>query len=123
MKRRFVPMLLAATLLCACGRERASRLPLATGGDPRVGAQLIEGYSCGACHIIPGIRGADGNVGPPLNGIATRTFIAGHLPNNARNLEHWLRDPPAVVPGTAMPALGLSDQTARDVAAYLYTLD
>jgi cytochrome c2 len=123
MTRRCILALLAGIVLAACSRERESRMPVATGGDPRVGAQLIEGYSCGACHIIPGIRGADGNVGPPLNGIATRTFIAGHLPNNARNLEHWLRDPPAVVPGTAMPVLGLTDQTARDVAAYLYTLD
>jgi cytochrome c1 len=34
----------------------------------------------------------------------------------------WLRDPQAIVPGNAMPNMGLQDQQARDIAAYLYTL-
>ena len=37
-------------------------------------------------------------------------------------LTAWLRDPPALDPGTAMPAQGLSAPEAQDVAAYLYTL-
>jgi cytochrome c1 len=51
-----------------------------------------------------------------------RTYIAGELPNTVENLVRWVKDPPAVEPGTAMPKLGLSDQQALDVAAYLYTL-
>jgi cytochrome c1 len=35
----------------------------------------------------------------------------------------WLRDPPGVDPMTAMPNLGLTEPEARDIAAYLYTLD
>lgn len=92
------------------------------GGSPGAGAQLIESFRCGACHMIPGIKGADGLVGPPLILFARRTYVAGELPNTPDNLIRWIRDPPAVEPRTAMPALGLTEQQARDVAAYLYTL-
>jgi len=35
----------------------------------------------------------------------------------------FLMQPKQVDPDTAMPALGLSEQDARDIAAYLATLD
>ena len=92
------------------------------GGDPQAGAQVIENYRCGVCHMIPGIRGADGLVGPPLILFARRTYVGGEVPNTPPNLIHWIMDPSAIEPGTAMPTLGLSQQQARDVAAYLYTL-
>jgi cytochrome c2 len=118
-----VAPVLACLLLAACGtRSAPSAQVLASRGDPRRGAVLIHQFSCGACHAIPGVRGADGRVGPPLDGFADRSFIAGELPNTAANLERWLRDPPAVEPGTAMPNLGVSEASARDMAAYLLTL-
>jgi cytochrome c len=92
------------------------------GGSPQAGARLIASFHCGACHMIPGIRGADGLVGPPLLLFGRRTYIAGELPNTPPNLIRWIRNPPAIEPRTAMPALGLSERQARDVAAYLYTL-
>ena len=49
-------------------------------------------------------------------------MIAGELPNSPPNLVRWLLNPPSVEPGTAMPDLGLTDQQAHDIAAYLYTL-
>lgn len=49
-------------------------------------------------------------------------MIAGELPNSPANLVRWIKDPKSVEPGTDMPDLGLTDQQARDVAAYLYTL-
>jgi cytochrome c1 len=51
-----------------------------------------------------------------------RTMIAGELPNSPDNLVRWIRNPKMIEPGTAMPALGLSDYDAHDVAAYLYSL-
>lgn len=110
-------------LLAGCrGGRYTPAAEVVPGGNPRVGAQLIEGYRCGACHTIPGIQGADGLVGPPLMFFARRTYIGGELPNTPPNLIRWIRDPSAIEPGTAMPTLGLSEQQARDVAAYLYTL-
>ena len=35
----------------------------------------------------------------------------------------WLIDAPSMDPGTAMPPMPLTQDQARDVAAYLYSLD
>jgi len=96
--------------------------PQVPGGDPQRGAVAIERLGCGACHVIPGISGADGTVGPPLTDFSHRGYIAGELPNNGPNLIRWLMDPRAVEPGTAMPDLGIGEAEARDIAAYLFTL-
>lgn len=121
MKRAVLAAVVVLTSACHGGnRERAWRP--ATGGVPDRGEQVIRAYGCGACHTIPGVRGADGLVAPPLTSFARRTFIGGEVPNTPQNLVRWIRDPHAVEPRTAMPALGLTDQQARDVAAYLYEL-
>jgi cytochrome c len=93
-----------------------------TGGDPDKGRDAIAQYGCSSCHTIPGIRGADAMVGPPLTKIGTRTYIAGVLKNTPDNMKTWLKDPPGVDPKTAMPNLHLGDQEAKDIACYLYTL-
>lgn len=95
---------------------------VAVNGNPQRGVQVIQQYGCGGCHTIPGIHAANGVVGPPLMFFARRTMIAGELPNSPENLVRWIEDPQAVEPKTAMPKLGLTDQQAHDVAAYLYTL-
>lgn len=110
-------------LLAGCrGGRYAPAVEIVPGGNPHLGAKLIESYRCGACHMIPGIPGADGLVGPPLILFARRTYVGGEVPNTPPNLIRWIRDPASIEPGTAMPTLGLSEQQARDVAAYLYTL-
>ncbi|HKP62892.1 MAG TPA: c-type cytochrome [Polyangiales bacterium] len=115
--------LAACLLLALLGCGRSSAVSAHTGGDPERGERLIRGSGCAACHSVPGIRKPRGVVGPSLSGFASRAFIAGVVPNTPRNLVRWVMDPPAVAPGTAMPALGLNDAQAQDVAAYLYTLD
>jgi len=92
-------------------------------GQPQRGARLIQQYGCGSCHTVPGVDRADGLVGPPLTRFGARSYIAGELPNNADNLRRWIRDPQSVEPGTAMPNLGVSEIDARDIAAYLFTLE
>ena len=77
---------------------------------------------CGGCHSIPGIGNAQGLVGPPLDHIARRTIIAGLLPNTPANMIRWLQSPQSIVPGNAMPNMGLDHKDARDIAAYLYTI-
>lgn len=93
-----------------------------TGGDPHRGKDAINYYGCASCHTIPGIRGADGLVGPPLNRIASRGYIGGVLRNTPANMLRWLQNPPAVDDKTAMPNLHMTDADVRDVACYLYTL-
>jgi len=92
------------------------------GGRAEQGRLDMEKYGCGACHVIPGVPGANGTFGPSLVDFAERKEIAGVLPNTPDNLIRWLQNPPAVKPGTAMPNLGVTEPDARDIGAYLYTL-
>ena len=102
--------------------ERSQAAETTFGGDPDRGAALIGKFGCGACHTIPGIDRADGLVGPPLNHMGNRVYLAGVLRNTPDNMITWLRDPQSIVPNNAMPDVGLDEQQARDVAAYLSTL-
>jgi hypothetical protein len=61
-------------------RQRAAAIEL-TGGNPDLGAALIIQYGCGGCHSIPGVPRAAGRVGPPLQDIARRVYVAGVLTN------------------------------------------
>jgi cytochrome c2 len=117
-------LLIAPLLLAGCGesRDRWQRAHLLTGGDPVRGGQMIAWYGCSSCHTIPGIREANALVGPPLNSIARRDYLAGVLPNSPDNLVRWIRRPQQVHPGSAMPDLNVTERDARDIAAYLYTL-
>jgi cytochrome c2 len=99
------------------------RVHALTGGDPAKGRVLIAAHACGGCHEVPGVAGATGHVGPSLDGIAGRAYIAGRLANSPDNLERWIVDPQGVEPGVAMPPAGVSPGEARDIAAYLYTLE
>lgn len=116
----------AAVLACltsACSENHSAHSQLANGGDPERGRQVIADVGCGACHTIPGVRAANGLVGPPLMWWSRRAYIAGELPNTPENLVKWVRFPRSVEAHTAMPAVGLNEQQAKDVAAYLYTLN
>lgn len=107
----------------ACGRASAAENDPRVGiGDPAKGRELIQRYSCGGCHIVPGVDGAEGLVGPPLVHWAGRRYIAGEMENTPEHLVTWLTVPQAVEPGTAMPNMGVTDEQARAMAAYLYTI-
>jgi len=90
-------------------------------GDPARGAVLITRYGCPSCHS--GIAAApQGAVGPSLDHIAERAYIAGQFPNTRIRMIEWIRHPQAVKPGTAMPDLGVGERDAVDLSAYLATL-
>ena len=91
-------------------------------GDPERGRLLLRQFGCGACHRISGVADAQGNVGPPLDAIAKRVYLGGVLPNSPAGMTSWIRTPDAFDAQTAMPNLGVSEEHARDMVAYLYTL-
>ena len=111
-------------LLSACGEAPTpSQAPRkVSGGDVKLGKRLMEQYQCGACHVIPDVAAASGRAGPPLEAFGRRSYFAGGIPNLPDPLARWLVDPPAMKPGTMMPAMGVSPAEARHMAAYLYTL-
>ena len=112
---------IALVAFCAAlsGCEK-SRPDLA--GDPEHGRLLLRQYGCGTCHSIPGVAAAKGNVGPPLEGIARRVYLAGVLPNTPANMTRWIRAPQAIDPRTAMPDMQVPEPHAQDMVAYLYRL-
>jgi cytochrome c len=93
---------------------------IVSGGRVEIGRGLIAQYGCGSCHTIPGVPGADSMAAPPLERFYERSYIAGRLPNTEDNLLKWIQDPQQIEPGTAMPNLGVTQDEARDMAAYLY---
>jgi cytochrome c2 len=107
----------------ACGRDdvrhEAAKL---TGGDPDRGVEAIGHYGCAACHTIPGIPGANATIGPSLDRIASRPYLARQVPNTPDNMMRWIQSPRQIKRDTAMPEIGVTDRDAHDIAAYLYTL-
>lgn len=126
----FVFALLALSLVTAVafdiGYRGSKRFPVRPAwpmgdADRERGRRLITDYGCGSCHTIPGIRHATGRVGPKLEDFVHQMYIAGVLANTPENLSRWLQQPSQINPLTAMPEMGISEEEARDMAAYLYT--
>jgi cytochrome c2 len=100
--------------------DRKAYATMLTGGDPSKGPALIRQYGCGGCHDIPGVRGASGRVGPSLDHVGARVYLAGMVTNTPANMVQWIANPKEINSKTAMPVTGISDKQARDVAAYFY---
>lgn len=92
------------------------------------GQKIFMTKGCVACHTIKGVSelavGARSRTsGPNLTHVGSRTTIAARtLAMNAQNIARWVKNPQAVKQGALMTNLGLSDQEAADVAAYLVSL-
>lgn len=114
-------VILTGPFLVGCDREETAVIAN-FGGDVHRGADLIGKYGCGNCHEIPKIADARGNVGPPLTHIAKRTYLAGFIRNSPDNMALWVRNPQRILPGNAMPDMGVSEEDARDITAFLYSL-
>lgn len=122
---------LAGVLLSGCastGGSRSAPTPAGTSQplspEAQAGKDLIVQKGCGGCHVIPGVPGATGMVGPSLAGVADRKVIAGGAVTNngPQDLKRWIMDPTGIKPDTYMPNLHLSDDQANKIVAYLETL-
>ncbi len=115
-----------ALVSCAC--LSACKDPVQTRREPASDAQArglaaMERAGCGSCHEIPGLDWPAGRLGPSLAGFDDVGLIAGQLPNRPDMLAAFVRNPPAVKPGSAMPPMPVSWQEAEDIASYLYGLN
>lgn len=107
----------------ACSAASASTATPLRAGDAERGRLALAQYACIACHTVPGIANSHPQVGPPLAGVARRSHIAGKLANTPDNVVLWITRTHEIDPRSAMPGMGVSEQDARDMAAYLGTLD
>lgn len=111
-----------AGLLSACSGEPSQLHAQQDRQQVARGQLLLAQYQCGSCHVIPGVAASRGANGPTLQAFGRRSYIGGNVPNQPAALAHWLVDPKALIPATAMPAMGVSPIDARAMAAYLHTL-
>jgi cytochrome c oxidase subunit 2 len=102
-------------------------------GDVTRGATLFKTAPCIACHTVKGVPTAAGIIGPNLTHVGSRTTIAGGLyPNDIDHLRLWIKNAPAMKPGSLMPLFGknekgdtpgvYTDQQIADLAAYISSL-
>ena len=106
-----------AVILAACAKSSP-----APPGDPERGRLLLRQYGCGTCHRIPGVPTATGDVGPTLDNVARRAYLAGTLPNTQASMARFIRAPQSVKAQTLMPDLKVGDAHAADMVAYLWRL-
>ena len=117
-------VVLAALGAAGCAADPLTRSQQVGEGSADLGRDLLVDYGCVACHNVPGIRDqSPAWVGPPLDHWGQRSYIAGSLNNNEANLVRWITDPQGVEEGTAMPDLGVTEQDAQNIAAYLLSLE
>ncbi|MFI5311966.1 MAG: cytochrome c oxidase subunit II [Gemmatimonadales bacterium] len=120
-------------------------------GDAAAGHDLVTNFAknmtkapCATCHIIRGETPGglklsdDQATAPNLTHFATRhTFAGGIYAADPRALARWIKNAPAMKPGSIMPTLGLgeynamvkkanatglSDKEIADIVAYLLSL-
>jgi cytochrome c2 len=114
-------LVLACAGLVACDGP-PDRRPTVGDADIARGRQIAADKGCVACHTFPDVKWPRGGLGPSLGSFGRQGLIAGQLPNQPGVLMQFVRNAPSMVPGTAMPAIPMTDQEARDVTAYLLTL-
>ncbi|MDP9328890.1 MAG: cytochrome c oxidase subunit II [Actinomycetota bacterium] len=94
-----------------------------TGGLAASGFDAFMGGRCIECHAIQGTP-AQGIAGPDLTHFASRLCMVGCLLDNQdrEDIARWLRDPPAVKPGSFMPNYHLPEDEIQALVAYLQSL-
>jgi cytochrome c len=109
-----------AVLYVQTSRAAQTQANAITRGDWRAGQLVVGRYNCGSCHLMAGVDGAIGKVGPDLTHVGQRATIAGSLPSDPETMVRWLMHPQQLRPGSGMPEMGLTEKEARDAAAFLY---
>jgi cytochrome c oxidase subunit II len=84
------------------------------------GLAIYQKGQCVACHMIDGV--SYGVLGPNLGKVASRTTLAsGMFPNDDAHMAKWIKNAPAMKPGSLMPNMNMSDDDVAAIVAYLRT--
>jgi cytochrome c len=113
--------LTAMVALAAIGCSRSNHPQQNEAALQASAPDLMIQYGCPTCHVIPNVPGAVGKVGPSLDDLAQRSYLAGTLPNSPKNLARWIQHPQQFHPGTAMPEMGVTSADAARIVAFLQT--
>lgn len=105
-------VLSVAALTVAGARAPIVNEPAVTSLSVLAGRDIFNRHGCEACHSI---HGKGGTIGPDL------THVAARRPDADWHYRHF-RDPRAVVPGSIMPGIELSDKELKELTEYILTL-
>jgi cytochrome c len=118
MSRPLITFVVGAAIILLVGCSAAAPRVEAAHQAPSAPDVMIQ-YGCPSCHVIPDVPGAVGKVGPSLDALRQRSYLAGVLPNTPENLQRWVMHPQQIRPGTVMPEMGVSQANAQAIAAFL----
>jgi cytochrome c oxidase subunit II len=88
----------------------------------RRGRQALQDEGCTACHAVRGLTTSTpgGTHAPDLTHLASRSTLAGVLPNDTATLSSWIANAQAIKPGARMASYAHLDAATREaIAAYL----
>lgn len=98
------------------------------GADPAAGRRLLESKECGACHVMTGVPALPGASARAPGEVERRSAVAlapdlrfAREKYRPAELVRWIRDPGAVKVDTYMPTVAMTEDEARNIAAYLLT--
>ncbi|HZS24276.1 MAG TPA: c-type cytochrome [Gaiellaceae bacterium] len=92
---------------------------LAAQARPATRASALFDAKCGSCHQIRGTP-AGSHVGPDLTHVGSRSSLAAlTIANSPARMREWIHDPQRVKPGSAMPAVPLTNVQVNELASYL----
>ena len=104
----------------AAQQDTASAAAAPQGPEYAQGEKLFMTKGCMGCHSLQAVKAPKGLIGPNLANVGSRSYIAaGWLKNTDANLERWIREPQTVKKGVLMPNLGVTEEEARALGAYL----
>lgn len=126
MPRLAISTVDAEALAAALQLEPARDSPLV--GDAARGRELVDTKGCGACHVMSGLVPPIAPSAIPVEVTADQLARATQLAPDLRHartrfhraqLAGWLRHPNRVKRDALMPDVGLNEEQANDVAAFL----
>jgi cytochrome c oxidase subunit 2 len=101
-------------------KDTVSAAAASQGPEYAKGEKLFMTKGCMGCHSLQAVKAPKGLIGPNLANVGARSHIAaGWLKNTDENLERWIREPQTVKKGVLMPNLGVTEEEARALRAYL----
>jgi cytochrome c oxidase subunit 2 len=104
----------------AAARKDTASAAAPQGPEYAKGEKLFMTKGCMGCHSLQAVKAPKGLIGPNLANVGARSHIAaGWLKNTDENLERWIREPQTVKKGVLMPNLGVTEEEARALRAYL----
>jgi cytochrome c oxidase subunit II len=100
-------------------RDQAAPAVEPEGDSALRGRATFAEAGCASCHTVRGTS-ADGELGPDLTHVASRSTLAAvTLPNTRGNLGGWIADPQSIKPGALMPPAPVTGPELLDLIAYL----